>query len=56
MKVQEALDHAPAWAHWVGIVGTAALAWIQPIAGLVAIVWGSMQAYSWVINKKWRKE
>ncbi len=47
MKVQELMDSAPAWAHWIGIVGTAALSWIQPLAGVVAILWGCLQIYGW---------
>lgn len=49
-------EHVPAWLHWLGIVGTAALSWVQPIAGLVAIVWGSCQIYSWFVNRGWRRK
>jgi len=42
------LDNIPSWMNWVAIVGTAALAWIQPVAGIVAIVWGCLQIYGWV--------
>lgn len=53
-KVQQVADSAPGWLQWVGIVGTAALSWIQPIAGVVAIVWGLLQIYSWC-EKRWRR-
>src|SRR5689334_6243177 len=49
-------DNAPSWLHWLGIVGTALLSWVQPLAGLVAIVWGSLQIYGWIINRGWRRK
>lgn len=51
-RVQQVVDSAPAWVQWVGIVGTAALSWIQPVAGIVAIVWGCMQIWAGC-KKKW---
>lgn len=53
-KTQHAIDNTPSWVQWAGIVGTAALAWIQPLAGLVAIVWGLLQIYSWC-EKRWHR-
>lgn len=53
-RVQQTVDSAPSWFNWIGIVGAAALAWIQPIAGLVAIVWGCLQIYSWC-EKRWHR-
>lgn len=52
---QHALVESPAWINWIVIGGGAALSWIQPIAGLVAIVWGSLQIWAWTINRKWRR-
>lgn len=49
-------DNYPAVKHWFGIVGTTAATiagWLPSIASLVAIVWGSIQIYSWVRNE-WR--
>jgi hypothetical protein len=52
-RVQQAIETTPTWANWLMIAGTALLAWIQPIAGIVAIVWGCIQIYSWV-RSEWR--
>lgn len=56
MKIQQLADVTPSWANWLTIAGSAALAWIQPIAGLVAIVWGCLQIWSWFERRKNRKE
>ena len=57
MKIQQIADATPSWANWLTIGGSAALAWIQPIAGIVAIVWGCLQIYSWIEKRrKKRKE
>ena len=57
MKIQQIADATPTWANWLTIGGSAVLAWIQPIAGLVAIVWGCLQIYSWFERRrKKRKE
>ena len=57
MKLQQIADATPTWANWLTIGGSAALAWIQPIAGIVAIVWGCLQIYSWIEKRrKKRKE
>lgn len=45
----------PNWVNWVVVVGGAALSWIQPIAGLVAITWGGLQIWAFVRNKKWKQ-
>ena len=50
-QVQQAIDGVPNWANWLVIGGSAALSWIQPIAGIVAIVWGVLQIFSWVRNE-----
>lgn len=55
-KIQQLVDQTPSWANWLTIVGSAALAWIQPIAGIVAIVWGLLQIYSWFEKRRKRKE
>jgi hypothetical protein len=52
MKIQHVVDQTPGWVNWLGIVGTAALAWIQPIAGIVAIVWGCLQIYGWFEKRR----
>lgn len=52
IRVQQVAEATPSWANWLGIVGTAALAWIQPIAGLIAIVWGCLQIYL-AVEKRW---
>jgi hypothetical protein len=53
-KLQQIADVTPNWANWLAIVGTALLTWIQPIAGLVAIIWGCLQIYL-ALEKRWRK-
>ena len=54
-QIQHAADATPAWANWSIIVGSAVAAWIQPIAGIVAIAWGLLQIYGWV-EKRWFAE
>lgn len=49
------LIDAPSWVNWSIVVGGAALSWVQPIAGVIAIIWGILQIYSWFRNKKWLK-
>ena len=46
----------PSLTNWLVIVGSAALAWIQPIACIVAIVWGCLCIYAWVVNKGWQRK
>ncbi len=57
MSFQQLVDATPKWVNWTIIMGSAALSWIQAIAGVVAIVWGSLQVYSWIRNElRARKE
>lgn len=51
-KVQQIAEATPTWANWVTVLGSAALSWIQPIAGLIAIVWGGLQIYL-AVEKRW---
>ena len=56
---QQAHDHAPAVANWLGIVGTAVATvagWLPPIAALVSIVWGCLQIYSWFEKRRARRK
>ena len=39
-------------ANWAAIAGSAVLAWVQPIAGVIAIVWGLLQIYL-AVEKRW---
>lgn len=42
--------------NWLTIIGSAALAWLQPLAALVAIGWGCLQAYiAWQKYRHWKK-
>lgn len=41
--------------NWVAIAGSAALAWLAPIASLVAIVLGCLQIYGWFEKRRKRK-
>ena len=57
MKLQQLADSTPTWLNWLTIAGSAALAWIQPIAGIVAILWGCLQGYiAWQKYKRWKKD
>jgi hypothetical protein len=47
-QIEHIADATPSWLNWIGIVGTAALSWIQPVAGVVAIIWGCLQIYTWL--------
>ena len=51
-QVQHAADATPTWANVVVIVGSAVASWVQPIAGVVAILWGLLQIYL-AIEKRW---
>lgn len=53
-QAQALHDHTPAWLNWLVIVGAAAASWLSYIASFVAIVWGVLQIYGWVVNKGWR--
>lgn len=55
-QVQHAVETTPSWANWSIIAGSAVLSWIQPIAGIVAIVWGCLQIWSWGENRWFRKK
>lgn len=54
-RIQEVADSAPAWLNWLAIVGSAALSFLQPIASLVAIVWGGLQIYGWFEKRRKRR-
>jgi len=56
MTIQAVADSTPTWANWLIIGGSALVSWITPVAGVVAIVWGGMQIYSWIVNKDWKKK
>lgn len=53
--IQAIQDATPSWVNWFGIIGTAVLSWVQPIAGLVAITWGLLQIYL-AVEKRWFKK
>ena len=46
-RVVNMADQTPTWFNWLAIVGSAAISFLQPMASLVAIVWGCIQIYSW---------
>jgi len=59
-QIQQVADATPTWANWT-IMGSSLIAgWLVPIAHTVAIVWGSIQIYSWVekrlVARRKRKE
>lgn len=54
-QIQQVAEQHPV-INWLGIVGTAALSWIQPLAGVVAIVWGCLQIYSWFEKRRKKKK
>lgn len=49
--VQQTIDQHPG-VNWIIILGSAALAWLQPIASVIAIVWGLLQIYL-AVEKRW---
>ena len=51
-QVQQFAEATPPWFNWVVVVGSAALSWLQPIAAIVAIVWGGLQIYL-AVEKRW---
>jgi hypothetical protein len=51
-QVQQAAEATPSWLNWVVVVGSAALSWLQPLAAVVAILWGGLQIYL-AIEKRW---
>lgn len=51
-KLHEAVNAVPTWLNWVTIAGSAVLSWVQPIAGVVAIVWGCLQIYL-AVERRW---
>ena len=54
-QAQRIAEATPKWLDALVIGGSAAASWITPIAGIVAIVWGGMQCYTWIVNKQWRR-
>lgn len=53
----QALHEAlPPWGNLCIIAGSAALSWLAPIASFVAIVWGCLCIYGWIINRGWRRK
>jgi hypothetical protein len=50
--IQSAAESTPGWLNWVVVVGSAALSWLQPIAAVVAILWGGLQIYL-AVEKRW---
>jgi len=54
-QVQQLQEATPGWANWLVIVGGAAASWLAPVASLVAIVWGCLQIYGWIVNRGWTR-
>lgn len=42
------LNDAPGWLNWAIIGGGWVVSFLHPIALLVTIIWGTMQAITWV--------
>lgn len=55
-QAQALHDNTPAWLNWLLIGGSAVASWLAPIASLVAIVWGCLQIYGWIVNRGWRRK
>jgi hypothetical protein len=56
MNIQQFVADNPGWS-WLTMVGTAIIAWIAPIAGLVTIGLGCLQGYiSWQKYKHWKRQ
>lgn len=55
-QAQHFVEQHQAWA-WLTTLGTAALAWIAPIAGVVTIGLGCLQGYvMWQKYKAWKED
>lgn len=55
-KVQQAVEAVPTWGNWTIMVASAITAWLAPVAALVTIVWGCLQAYiAWQKYKHWKR-
>lgn len=57
MTPTDAQDALPPWANWTIIFGSAAMSWLAPVASLIAIIYGSLQIYSWFEkrrNREWK--
>lgn len=39
--------------HWMGFIAESI---VPPVLGVVSLIWVCMQAWTWVVNKKWRRE
>ena len=49
-------EQHPFW-NWITLIGTAALAWIAPVAGAVTISLGCLQGYiAWQKYKHWKRD
>lgn len=48
-------DSTPAWANWLIIGGSWLVSFLQPIALLVTIIWGSLQIYGWFEKRRRHK-
>lgn len=42
------LNDAPGWFNWMMIGGGWVVSFLHPIALLVTIIWGTMQAITWI--------
>jgi hypothetical protein len=54
-QVQSVAEQYP-FTNWLIVAGSAALAWIQPVAGIIAIALGGLQIYGWIVNKGWQRK
>ena len=53
VEVNVLTHHMQRFAVWFG---GSVLSWVQPLAGLIAIVWGVLQIYGWIVNRGWRRK
>lgn len=56
MSLAQLNEQTPAWVNWIIIAGGALVGWLSYIASFVAIVWGCMQIYGWIVNRGWRRK
>lgn len=62
-KVSDAVEHIPQAAKLIADAGAIGIAWgafftdvVPAIASLLSVVWLTVQLYTWVINKRWRRK
>lgn len=54
-KVQQIAEATPAPANWGIMLGSVIVSFLQPIAIVITVAWGSLQIHSWV-KREWGRD